>query len=89
MQAGTPGIPFAFDMCATFRTLCRFIRFARVSVDPKHRNVTACADWLRGHLTAIGLQEARGIPTPRHAIVCGACMEFYRELTASGRQPRR
>ncbi len=49
--------------------LFAFIRFPSVSTEPRHKDdVAACASWLAGKLTAIGL-TAHIHPTPGHPIV--------------------
>jgi len=49
--------------------LCAYVRFPSVSAQPNHRaDLQACADWLRQHCQAIGL-EAELCPTPGHPIV--------------------
>ena len=49
--------------------LFTFIRFPSVSTEPRHKDdVAACASWLAGKLTSIGL-TAHIHPTPGHPIV--------------------
>ena len=49
--------------------LCAYVRFPSVSAQPNHRaDLQACADWLRQHCQAIGL-EASLCPTSGHPIV--------------------
>lgn len=50
--------------------LADFIRFPSVSAQPKHAgDIKNCARWLADHLHAIGLENARVVPTDRHPLV--------------------
>src|SRR5262245_51372474 len=68
-----PGQPLAHARAHRARFLAelkRFVRFPSVSAQTKHADdVRRCAEWLAGHLEAIGLDGVRLIATPRHPIV--------------------
>lgn len=50
--------------------LREFVRFPSVSAQPRHAaDVRRCADWLAAHLSRVGLEHARVIPTARHPVV--------------------
>lgn len=50
--------------------LKEFLRFPSVSADPRRApDVRRCAAWLASHLSGVGLERVRIIPTPGHPLV--------------------
>jgi acetylornithine deacetylase/succinyl-diaminopimelate desuccinylase-like protein len=61
--------------------LFEFLRFPSVSAKTEHkRDVLACADWLAGHMTKIGL-ETKIMPTAGNPVVFGSKVASPHKLT--------
>ena len=55
--------------------LCEFLRIPSLSGDPaRAKDVKRAADWLASHLHAIGVENAKVIPTAGHPVVFGEWM---------------
>ncbi|MGA8741489.1 MAG: dipeptidase [Terracidiphilus sp.] len=67
---------YSRDHAERFRhELLEFLRFPSLSGDPAHADdVRRTADWLAAHLHALGLQNAKALPTSGHPVVYGEWM---------------
>src|SRR5262245_54494897 len=71
MMQVSPAIAYARASRKKFLAeLMEFVRFPIVSAEPKHAgDIKNCASWLANHLSRIGLDDVRIIPTKRHPLV--------------------
>src|SRR4051794_28449436 len=62
--------------------LAEFVGFESVSSDPARcSQVAQCATWLASHLSAIGLEQVRVVPTSGHPLVVAEWLEAPRHPT--------